>query len=41
MSKAKDRLEKIYKKIYFIEEIVKEAGSITKALSDEKVQDQL
>jgi len=31
MSKADGRLEKIYKKICFIEEIVQEVGSITKA----------
>ncbi len=36
MSKADGRLEKIYKKIRFIEEIVQEVGNITKALEDEK-----
>jgi len=36
MSKAKHRLETIYKKITFIESICKEDGSITKALLDEK-----
>jgi len=36
MSKAHSRLETILKKINFIEEIIIEAGSITKALEDEK-----
>ena len=37
MSKVEDRLKIILKKIYFIEDIVNEAGSITKALENEKL----
>ncbi len=41
MSKANARLEKIYKKICYIEEIVIDQGSIIIALEDEKIQDLL
>lgn len=36
MSRAYERLETIFKKIVFIEEIIEDSGNITKALEDEK-----